>query len=81
MCFEKPQTKWLFGEHVASQRKTHGRRTVLHIGPVAVQRILRVPIAIVIQVPTLAGTDVGLAQARVRIILLTHRRSCPAPSG
>ena len=24
MRSEKPQTKWLLGEHVASQRKTHG---------------------------------------------------------
>ena len=36
MRFEKPQTKWLLGEHVASQRKTHGGGTALHIGPVAV---------------------------------------------
>ena len=59
MCFEKPPKKWLFETHVTSQRKTHGGG--VHVGPVAVQRILRVPIAIVIQVPTLTGTDIGLA--------------------
>lgn len=37
MRFQKPQTKWLLDEHVASQRKTHGGGTVLHVGPVAVQ--------------------------------------------
>lgn len=35
MRFEKPRKKWLLGEHVASQRKTHGG--ALHVGPVAVQ--------------------------------------------
>lgn len=81
MCFEKPRKKWLLGEHVASQRKTHGGRTVLHVGPVAVQRILCIPLTIVVQVPTLTGTDIGLAQPGVRVILLTHGRGCPAPSG
>ena len=59
MCFEKPHKKWLLGEHVASQHKTHG--AALHVGPVAVQRILRVPVAVIVQVPALAGTDVSLA--------------------
>ena len=36
MRFEKPRKKWLLGEHVASQRKTHGGGTALHVGPVAV---------------------------------------------
>lgn len=36
MRFEKPRKKWLLGEHVASQRKTHGGGA-LHVGPVAVQ--------------------------------------------
>ena len=33
----------------------------LHVGPVAVQRILRVPVTVIIQMPALAGTDVSLA--------------------
>ncbi len=37
MHFEKPQKKWLLGEHVASQRKTQGGGVALHVGPVAVQ--------------------------------------------
>ena len=53
----------------------------LHVGPVAVQRILRIPITIIVQMPTLTSTDIGLAQARVRVIFLAHRRGCPAPSG
>ena len=48
MCFEKPRKKWLLGEHVASQHKTHRGGVALHVGPVAVQRILRIPVAIVV---------------------------------
>ena len=48
MRFEKPQQWWLLGEHVASQHKTHGGGSTLHIGPVAVQRILRIPVTIVV---------------------------------
>ena len=59
MRFEKPPLSWLLGEHVASQRKTHG--VALHVGPVTVQRLLRVPVAAVVQVPTLTGADIGLA--------------------
>ncbi len=58
MCFEKPPKKWLFETHVASQHKTHGAD--LHVGPVAVQRILRIPITIIVQMPTLTGTNIGL---------------------
>ena len=36
------------------------------------QRILRIPVTVIIQVPPLTGTDVSLAQAGVRIICLTH---------
>ena len=46
MCFEKPPKKWLFETHVASQHKTHGAD--LHVGPVAVQRILRVPVTVIV---------------------------------
>ena len=79
MCFEKPPKKWLFETHVASQHKTHGAD--LHVGPVTVQRILRVPVTVIVQVPALTGTNIGLAQTRVRVIFLAHRGGCPAPSG
>ena len=60
MCFEKPPKKWLFETHVASQHKTHGGGAALHVGPVTVQRILRIPITIIVQMPTLTGTNIGL---------------------
>ena len=48
MCFEKPPKKWLFETHVASQHKTHSGGTALHVGPVTVQRILRVPVTVIV---------------------------------
>ena len=53
----------------------------LHVGPVAVQRILRIPVTAIVQVPALTGTNIGLAQPGVWVIRLAHGGSCPAPSG
>ena len=36
------------------------RSAGLHVGPIAVQRILRVPVTVIVQVPALTGTNIGL---------------------
>ena len=36
------------------------------------QRIFSVPVTAIVQVPPLAGTNIGLTQTRVRIVFLTH---------
>ena len=38
------------------------------------QRILSIPVAIIVQVPALTGANIGLAQTRVRVIFFTHSR-------